>query len=144
MTWMKFDINLEQHPKTQRLARILKISLPTTIGHLFMLWTWSLKYAEDGDLKKYEAADIANGIHWDGDPEMLISAFKETSFIDDDDRIHDWEGHQGALLELRKANALREKERRARNKAHVSHVDDTCEAREEKSRQDKKDKNKEE
>jgi hypothetical protein len=78
-----------------------------------------MDYAPDGDLSEYEDADIADGLDWDGDPAVLLAAFRDAGFLDGS-KLHDWEEYGEKLYRKRQANAQRMKEKRAAN------VQDTC------------------
>lgn len=101
MAWIESHQTLKDHPKTRRLARYLKISVPAAIGHLHCLWWWALDYAQDGDLSKYEPADIADAAMWEGDAEEFVAALVKAGFLDQDNedlRIHDWDEYTGRLI----------------------------------------------
>ena len=118
MAWIESHDTLARHPKTRRAARALGVSVPTMIGHLHCLWWWALEYAEDGSLSAFDAVDVADGAMWDGEPETLITALCQVGFLDQDAAgglsIHDWAEYTGRLLDMRRANA--EKQRRWRDK----------------------------
>ena len=110
MAWIESHQSLGAHPKTKKLARLLNISAPTAIGHLHMLWWWALDYAQDGDLSKYQAEDIADAVLWDGSASLLMASLLDAGFLDQPDgnpRIHDWDEYGGKLLAKRKADAER-------------------------------------
>lgn len=129
MSWIESHQELARHPKTRRLARTLGISIPTAIGHLHLLWWWALDFADDGDLSRFEAEDIADGMIWEGDPDAAVDALASAGFLDADQRIHDWDDFAGRLVQRRKSNAERMRETRA---THVQRTfsarADTCEA----------------
>ncbi len=117
MAWVESNQEIGRHPKAKKLARLLGKNLPETVGTLHYLWWWALDFAQDGNLSKYEPADIADAVLWDGDPDALLEALKASGFIDDDDgvpRIHDWSEYTGRLFEQRAANAARMREARAK------------------------------
>jgi len=74
-----------------------------------MLWWWALDYTDDGYIGKYEAADIADAVMWDGDPEQLLDALIASGFVDEDLQIHDWQDYQGRILAKREQNRERQK-----------------------------------
>ena len=132
MAWLESHQTLADHPKTRKLARILSIGKPTVIGHLHCFWWWALDYADDGDLSRFDALDIAIGAEWDGDPDTFVMAMVQAGFIDDGDAltIHDWEDYAGKLLNRKRANARRMKEARAaQNTAEIDSQPDTCDER---------------
>lgn len=117
MAWIEAHQELPRHPKTKRLAKMLKISIPQAVGHLFLFWWWVLDYADDGNLSKYDAYDIADAAQWDGDAEEFLNAMincgsgdghgfierYETSMC-----VHDWETYSGRLVEKREKNRQRQ------------------------------------
>jgi len=137
MAWIESHDNLKDHPKTRRAARLLGVSVPTIIGHLHLLWHWCLSYADDGDLSGYDAADIAEAVMWDGDPDQFIEALincgpaGKAGFLERDAQgrllVHDWHEYAGKLIakreEAREAGARGNHER-----WHVQRgiVDPTC------------------
>jgi len=113
MPWIESHTNISRHPKTLRLARQLGVIVAQAVGHLHMLWHWTLEFAEDGDLSRFEAAEIATAAGWPGDPEAFVAALVECGFLDEDeDRllVHDWDDYAGRLL------ADRERKRQARKR----------------------------
>lgn len=119
MAWIESNQELGRHPKMKKFARLLSISWPTAVGYLHYLWWWALDFAQDGDLSKYGAGDIADAVLWQGDPEEFVDALVESEFLDKtedgDLHIHDWFDYAGRLIEKRVAN--RDRMRRARAKA---------------------------
>lgn len=110
MAWIESHESLRDHPKTKRAARTLGVSLPTMIGHLHLLWWWATQYAEDGDLTRYDAADIADAAGWEGDPNAFTSALAScgpgggTGFLERKGErlvIHDWDQYAGRLIAAR-------------------------------------------
>lgn len=120
MAWIESHQELARHPKTKKLARLLGVSLPAAVGHLHFLWWWAMDYAQDGDLSRYDAYDIADACGWEGDPEKILSALIESGFIDQTEEglfIHDWDDYAGRLIEKRKANTERKRKSRERHAA---------------------------
>lgn len=120
MPWIKSDSSLRNHPKMRRFARTLDICPFKAIGHLHCLWWWVMEYAPDGDLSKYEPADIADAAGWEGDPEQFVQALvlcgpgESCGFVDSDMRVHDWQEYGGALHKKRQSNAKRQQRFRDR------------------------------
>ena len=117
MAWIEAHQELPRHPKTKRFARMLKISIPQAVGHLFMFWWWALDYAENGDLSRYDADDLADAAEWSGDPEEFLKAMIECGpggsygFIEKNESgmfVHDWEMYSGRLVEKREKNRQRQ------------------------------------
>src|SRR6266576_1165546 len=116
MAWIESHQALGRHPKTQQLATLLKVNLPTAIGHLHYFWWWSLDFAPTGSIPNPTPAIIAHAAEWKGDPERFWLAMIQAGFIDVNEEqvtIHDWLDYAGRLVEKRAAN--RERQRRHRN-----------------------------
>ena len=110
MAWIESHQSLLRHPKVSRFARILGISKAEAIGRLHMLWWWSLDFAQDGDLSRYDPDDIAETSDWSGDPNLFVTALIQSGFCDDNPlRIHDWNDYAGRLMERREKNAERQR-----------------------------------
>jgi hypothetical protein len=135
MAWIESHQELGAHPKTQKLARILGLSKPTVVGHLQYLWWWATDYAQDGDLGRFDALDIAIGAEWEGNPDLFVDALIRAGFVDrvdysEDLVIHDWNDYAGKLIERRAKNAERMREARADTKTErAPHVQRTQHAR---------------
>lgn len=126
MAWIESHQELESHPKTKKLKRLLGVPLPTVIGYLHMLWWWAMNYAQDGDLTRYEPEDVEDACHWDGEPGHLYNSLKESRFIDENDVIHDWLDYAGRLVERREQNKERKRKSRAKQKqSQLGHDDVT-------------------
>ena len=104
MAWIKSQQALRDYPKLKKLARGLDVSIPTTLGHLHMLWWWAMDYAQDGNLTPFDALDIADAAGWDGAPERFVDAmvncgFRGAGFLerteDGELLIHDWDEQIG-------------------------------------------------
>jgi len=134
MDWLHSYGSLRAHPKTKKLARLLGVGVPQTIGHLHCLWWWSMDYAPDGDLTDIEPDVIADGAAWEGDPQVfldgLINATKEKGghgFLESGDRlvIHDHEEYIGRYLSKAAKDAARKRQERAERAAAKAQTSDT-------------------
>jgi hypothetical protein len=126
MAWIEFHQSLISHPKTKRLARRLGLPIPTAVGYLACLWCWCLEYAQDGNLSRYDAEELADAAMYQGeDSEGFVIALIDAGFLEKVDglQVHDWHDYAGRLVERRAANAKRMKDARAK------HVQRTCETR---------------
>jgi hypothetical protein len=106
--WIESHTTVGAHPKTRKLGRRLGINVPQAVGHLHLLWHWAVDYAQDGDLTRHDAEDIALGAQWDGEPDIFLEALSDAGWIDADDsgrRIHDWHDFAGKLIEAREAGS---------------------------------------
>jgi hypothetical protein len=125
MAWIKSHEELAQHAKTKKAARTLGIGIPQMIGHLNLLWWWTMRYAPSGDLSFASEEDIADGAMWDGDAHVFVDALISCSvnngagFIEKTESglfIHDWDQHGGTIIERQKAEAERYRNRKEQGK----------------------------
>ena len=65
------------------LAALLDIPLYAAGGLLEFLWQWAPRYAIRGDIGRRSNANIAHGIHWDGDPDALVRALVNSRWVDE-------------------------------------------------------------
>lgn len=83
--------------KTKRLARRLKLPPYAVVGVLEYLWHWTARNARRGDIGRYDNIDIAEGIGWDGDAEVLVDALVAEGWVDASAEhrlvVHDWHDH---------------------------------------------------
>ena len=110
MAWIESHQSLGAHPKTKKLARLLNVPIPQVVGHLHMLWWWAFDYAQDGDLSRYAAEDIADAVLWEGSASLLLASLLDAGFLDQPNgnpRIHDWDEYGGKLLAKRRSDAER-------------------------------------
>jgi hypothetical protein len=121
MAYIESHQEIEEHPKTKRLARSLGELLPpmpvevlrsVAIGYLHRLWWWAISYAPEGDITKYGAAGIADGVGWPGDPDSFLAALMDSGWVDRDGELHDWGDYAGKLIERRRKEAARKREQR--------------------------------
>ena len=86
-----------EHPKTLALAAGLKIPRWGAVGILESLWHWTARYAPLGNVGKYSNEQIARGIGWVDEPDILINCLLSVKLLDksNDHRIvvHDWSDH---------------------------------------------------
>jgi hypothetical protein len=138
MLYTPSHAELAQHPKTRKLARLLGVSIPTALGHLHLLWHFALKYAQDGDLARFDCDEIADGCLWEGGGERFTGALIEAGWLDmatdGVTAIHDWDEHGGKLVNRKEANAARMREARAKQpestkRPRATHVQRTTAAR---------------
>lgn len=122
MAWIELHQQLPAHPKTKRLARALKLSvpedIPLVVGHLCMFWLWCVDYAIDGSLTKMQPQDIADAAGFRGEPDDFLEAMVEAEFIDRDEDaelyVHDWDDYIGKLLLFRQKERTRNRDKQAR------------------------------
>ena len=129
MAWIEAHQELRNHPKTKKAARLLCISRPQMIGHLFCLWWWCLDYSANGNLAAFDNADIADGAEWDGDPDRFVQSLIECGpsgrpgFLVDNGNgleVKDWCDYGGKYITKRDQG--RERQRNFRTKKRQSNV----------------------
>jgi hypothetical protein len=119
VAWIESHQELARHPKARRLARALGVSVPTAIGHLHLVWWWAMDYAEDGDVSRYNADDLADAALWEGDAETFWNSLVSAGFLDAENgtsSLHDWDDYAGRLIEKRRQDA----ERKRRERGHAA------------------------
>lgn len=114
MAWIKSDQSLAEHPKLKLLAKDLGISEVEALGHLHLLWYWTLEYAEDGHVKYIEL--LPEAMKWTGDTDKLVNALIKRGFLDQEIDgtywVHDWLDYSGAYYEKKLYNRIKKQESR--------------------------------
>ena len=114
MAWIKSDQSLAEHPKLKLLAKDLGISEVEALGHLHLLWYWTLEYAEDGHVKYIEL--LPEAMKWTGDTDKLVNALMKRGFLDQEIDgtywVHDWLDYSGAYYEKKLYNRIKKQESR--------------------------------
>jgi hypothetical protein len=133
MAWIESHQSLGSHPKTIKLARLLGVSKIEAVGHLHFLWWWSMDYAQDGDLDKFDDVDISIGAEWGGEASDFVDALVTVGFLERDGnvlKIHDWYDYAGKLIDRRAKNAARMRDARASTEEErATHVQRTLQTR---------------
>lgn len=83
-----------------------------------MLWQMATMFADDGDITKFSAADVAAFVDFDGDAEELLRSLIESGWIDEIDGrriIHDWIDHCPDFI----ADRIRKREARLAESVRV-------------------------
>jgi hypothetical protein len=119
MAWIESHTALARHPKTLRLSRALGVSIPAAIGHLHLLWWWALEYAPNGEVGRFDAADLTLACMWEGEEAALLPALQQAGFVDADGTLHNWDEYAGRLLDRRHANAKKQAEWRNRHRLSI-------------------------
>ena len=100
---------LARHPKVLRLAARLRAHKAASIGHLTLLWLWTLDYAPNGDLSAFGPAEVSAAAEWPGKSDEFYAALQETGWIDSDHKVHDWMDYAGKLVEKRQSDRERKR-----------------------------------
>jgi hypothetical protein len=130
LPWVQVYTNVCEHPKTSNLVDALGITSKDAepemiaVGMLIGLWTWAAINAYDGDLSGVSCRVIARACGWKKSPEKLVDALKSCGWLDDDNKIHDWEEYAELYINRvdyqKEQNRKRVKECRERKKAEAS------------------------
>lgn len=121
MAWFEAHDTLSRHPKTLKLARLLKVDRRYAVGLLHDLFSWGLYAAgKYGELVGLEAEDIAAALDLSGKRGMAaVEALVEAGYLDregDGYRVHDWYDYAGKLYDSREKNRERNQRYRERKK----------------------------
>lgn len=111
--WIESHQEIGRHPKVKKLARLLGIGIPQTVGHLHLLWHWCLDYAKDGNLSKHDEFEIADAAMWEKDADKFLQALYQSEFIDkfgEEFHVHDWIDYGGRLIAMRAANVEKQRQ----------------------------------
>ncbi|MBO7669052.1 MAG: hypothetical protein J6S60_00550 [Oscillospiraceae bacterium] len=117
MAWYEAHQTMAKHPKTLKLARLLKVDRRYAVGLLHDLFSWALDCAKsDGELPGMADEDIAAALDFTGKKGgAVVSALIESGYLECDNgvfKIHDWHDYSGKLSAKREAD--RDKMRRYR------------------------------
>lgn len=111
-TWYKAYQTLSRHPKTLKLARLIKADRRYAVGLLHDLFSWGMDVAgKYGELPDLEAEDIAAALDLAGKKGTgTVQALVDCGFLDLEDgsySIHDWYDYNGNLAERREKDRVR-------------------------------------
>jgi hypothetical protein len=101
VAWIESHQELEDHPKMTLFMTKTGLDLNESIGLLHRLWWWSLKYAEDGVLSKYDSSQFLVRLTDKIDPDKLLKILIECKFIENNSeilKINDWFDYAGRYL----------------------------------------------
>lgn len=141
MAWIESHQSLGNHKKLFALCEALKIERPQAVGHLHLLWWWALDNAPDGDLSGVSDRVLAEvsgfldgrshtfGKRFDSVCSSFASALRSTGWIDEDNKLHDWDDYAGKLLSRRERNKDQMRKTREQHVLNTKATrDDTCKA----------------
>ena len=105
--WFKLYQSRAKHPKTLRLAALIKQDRRYTCGLLDDLWTWGLGAADRlGRLNRLAPDDIAMALDYPPKKgKWLVDALVQSGYLDVDADgtyvLHDWDEYAGKLNDAR-------------------------------------------
>ena len=98
MAYLNLDLDLEQHPKMQRLIRMVG---PDAALYVIRLWVHAAKFfPETGRLDGYSDDDLHRVMNWTQKEMNLAEKLRFCNFIRSGKKgpyIHDWSDHAGHL-----------------------------------------------
>lgn len=97
MSWGKVEDSIWEHPKIKVTATDLDIPVVLVVAHLISLWSSARKFAEDGDLAKYDDDMIAGMANYVGDPAVFVQTLQKRRLLNGK-LIHDWLDYNGEWL----------------------------------------------
>lgn len=113
MAWIESHTVIARHWKTVALAKSIRRDIPTTAGHLHLLWHTILEQQEDGDLSLWDDDRIADSAMYKGDAKQFVLSLTTARWLDPDRKAHDWLDYVGLYL-IRKYSR--------RNKAKLAEI----------------------
>lgn len=86
--FIQVELSIRQHPKTLRLCRLIGSDgrwVP------IYLWLYCMESAQDGDLSKLDASDLAGVIGYTGNAKKLRAALIKSGWLDRGGIVHGWD-----------------------------------------------------
>lgn len=113
MPWIESHTELRDHPKVSVLADEMGWNIFETIGRLHGFWYWCLLYAPNGDLRKFNDAQVGGAVMLNGAQAVqFVKAMVRSCWIDRSNgifRVHDWPDYAGRYLQESKFKRTPEK-----------------------------------
>lgn len=113
MAWYEAHQTLAKHPKTLKLASLIKCERRYAVGLLHDLFSWGLDAAKkDGSLPGLSRDEIAAALDLSGKKGIsVVDALIESGYLETAEngcfRIHDWYDYAGKLMDRREADKRR-------------------------------------
>ncbi|MEK4882664.1 hypothetical protein [Paenibacillus sp. FSL R5-0908] len=117
--WIKSYQATDRDPITNRFCRATGLDTPSAVGTLHMLWWWVLDWAQDGDISKFNAIDIADAVKFQGDPNVLFKALIDAGYVVQTQTGHEianWYKIGGQIIESKKKDADRKADAREKKR----------------------------
>lgn len=114
LTWFELDIDFPDHPKSARLAVLLKN--PVAFGWPVRLWGYCYRHATDRFRAPGADEQVEQACGWRGRPGLLVEALLEVGYLERDGEdlvAHGVEERLAPHLAKRAADAERARQRRA-------------------------------
>lgn len=101
MSWIESHDSLPEHPKLEALSGSMGWDIDLTLGKLHRFWYWCVKYAENGDLRKFTDDQLGKPVGLTGESaSKFVKAMKKHEWFDKKPffRVHDWWDYIGPWL----------------------------------------------
>lgn len=128
MAWYEAHQTMAKHPKTLKLARLLKVDRRYAVGLLHDLFSWALDNAgKEGQLYGMTEEDIAAALDISGKKGVLtVEALVESGYLElwpgGVWAIHDWYDYAGKLMDRRESD----KDRKAKIRDERRRKSEAC------------------
>ena len=113
--WFKLEADMPDHPKTGRLAELLKD--PKAGWYVVRALAWLSRFCPAGQISDADGTTLERACEWTGDSGELVAAFVACGWLDIARKggwtWHDWDDHQGKVA----YRATKERERKAAYRA---------------------------
>ena len=99
--WIQSHQSLLSHPKLFRLMSSMEWDIDITIAKLLRFWWWCTDYAPDGDLRRYDSAELGAAVGLSGkQADQFVKAMIRARLLDETPyfRVHDWWDYAGPLF----------------------------------------------
>lgn len=134
MPWFEAHDTMGKHPKTLKLAEVLKIKRREAVGLLHDLFAWGLYAAQtDGELAGMTEYQVGLALDCETKKaaQKVVSGLLESGYLERDERgiyyIHDWYDYAGRYCEERDRNREKMKAYRQKKKAEKNATkSDSC------------------
>ena len=103
MAWIESHTDLKEHPKFLDLINYAEMDEDTVLGKLHRFWHWTMKYAEDGDLRKFNDGQLCRAVGFNDIKlgKTFIESMVKACWLDREPyfRVHDWWDYAGKYLQ---------------------------------------------
>lgn len=103
--FVKVELSFPRHRKTLRLRRLIGDDAGRWVP--VSLWLYCIESAEDGDLSKLSARDLADVLDYHGDAKKLRDALIKAGFMDSKSRVAGWEERYTRMFEFYRERAVK-------------------------------------
>lgn len=84
-SFIRFPKTLAFDPRIRKAARLCGTSVPAMIGHVHLIWNWSIDFAQRGDLTGFQDWLIEDVALWTGESGKFYAALFNTDLLYEDE-----------------------------------------------------------